>query len=57
MWVPLQRDKCSYESQLTTNYLGYFQLTAKLWTTLLKANGSKSCKCFFLGASFFTFHI
>jgi len=41
MWVPLQRDKQGYESQLSTNYLGHFQLTAKLWPALVKANGSR----------------
>jgi NAD(P)-dependent dehydrogenase (short-subunit alcohol dehydrogenase family) len=34
MWVPLQRDKRGYESQLSTNHLGHFQLTAKLWPAL-----------------------
>lgn len=41
MWVPLQRNERGYESQLTTNYLGHFQLTAKLWTALLKADGAR----------------
>jgi len=41
MWVPLQRDTRGYESQLSTNYLGHFQLTAKLWSALLKANGAR----------------
>lgn len=41
MWVPLQRDKLGYESQLSTNHLGHFQLTAKLWTALKKANGAR----------------
>jgi len=41
MWVPLQRDKRSYESQLATNHLGHFQLTAKLWPALKKANGAR----------------
>lgn len=41
MWVPLQRDTRGYESQLSTNYLGHFQLTAKLWRALLKANGAR----------------
>jgi NAD(P)-dependent dehydrogenase (short-subunit alcohol dehydrogenase family) len=41
MWVPLQRDKRGYESQLATNHLGHFQLTAKLWPTLKKANGAR----------------
>lgn len=41
MWVPLIRDSRGYESQLSTNYLGHFQLTAKLWTALKKANGAR----------------
>lgn len=41
MWVPLQRDERGYESQLATNYLGHFQLTLKLWPSLLKANGAR----------------
>ncbi|MFT3823788.1 MAG: SDR family NAD(P)-dependent oxidoreductase [Chitinophagaceae bacterium] len=39
MWVPLQRDKRGYESQLATNHLGHFQLTARLWPAL-KASGA-----------------
>lgn len=34
MWVPLQRDARGYESQLSTNHLGHFQLTARLWPAL-----------------------
>jgi NAD(P)-dependent dehydrogenase (short-subunit alcohol dehydrogenase family) len=41
MWVPLQRDSRGYESQLSTNHLGHFQLTAKLWAGLKKANGAR----------------
>ncbi|WP_428229427.1 SDR family NAD(P)-dependent oxidoreductase [Flavobacterium sp.] len=41
MWVPLRRDDRGYESQLVTNYLGQFQLTAKLWPALKKANGAR----------------
>jgi NAD(P)-dependent dehydrogenase (short-subunit alcohol dehydrogenase family) len=41
MWVPLQRDKRGYESQLSTNHLGHFQLTAKLWPALKKVNGAR----------------
>ena len=41
MWVPLLRDKRGYESQLSTNHLGHFQLTAKLWPALQKANGAR----------------
>src|SRR5882757_6754170 len=41
MWVPLQRDKRGYESQLSTNHLGHFQLTAKLWPALKKAGQAR----------------
>jgi len=41
MWVPLQRDQRGYESQLATNHLGPFQLTARLWPALKKANGAR----------------
>jgi NAD(P)-dependent dehydrogenase (short-subunit alcohol dehydrogenase family) len=41
MWVPLRRDDRGYESQLSTNHLGHFQLTARLWTALKKANGAR----------------
>lgn len=39
MWVPLVRDERGYESQLSTNHLGHFQLTSRLWSALVKANG------------------
>ncbi|AWK05752.1 oxidoreductase [Flavobacterium crocinum] len=41
MWVPLRRDDRGFESQLATNYLALFQLTAKLWPALKKANGAR----------------
>ncbi len=41
MWVPLRRDSRGIESQLATNYLAQFQLTARLWPALLKANGAR----------------
>ncbi|KAA5532233.1 SDR family NAD(P)-dependent oxidoreductase [Taibaiella lutea] len=41
MWVPLQRDKRGYESQFSTNHLGHFQLTAKLWPALKRADGAR----------------
>ncbi|WP_317173645.1 SDR family NAD(P)-dependent oxidoreductase [Flavobacterium sp. ANB] len=41
MWVPLERDERGYESQLATNYLGHFQLTAKLWDSLSNSNGAR----------------
>lgn len=41
MWVPLRRDKRGIESQLVTNYLAQFQLTARLWPALKKADGAR----------------
>lgn len=41
MWVPLQRDKRGFESQLSTNHLGHFQLTARLWPALKKAKDAR----------------
>lgn len=41
MWVPLRRDRRGYESQLATNHLGHFQLTARLWPMLKLANGAR----------------
>ena len=41
MWVPLLRDKRGFESQLSTNHLGHFLLTAKLWPALKNANGAR----------------
>ncbi|HTN45758.1 MAG TPA: SDR family NAD(P)-dependent oxidoreductase [Flavipsychrobacter sp.] len=41
MWVPLRRDERGIESQLATNYLAQFQLTATLWPALRKAEGAR----------------
>lgn len=41
MWVPLRRDHRGFESQLATNHLGHFQLTARLWPALKKAQGAR----------------
>jgi NAD(P)-dependent dehydrogenase (short-subunit alcohol dehydrogenase family) len=41
MWVPLQRDSRGYESQLSTNHLGHFQLSCRLWPALKKARGAR----------------
>mgnify|MGYP006188833825 FL=1 len=41
MWVPLRRESRGIESQLATNYLAQFQLTARLWPALKKANGAR----------------
>ena len=41
MWVPLRKDSRSYESQLSTNHLGHFHLTARLWPALKQAQGTR----------------
>lgn len=41
MWVPLRKDGRGIESQLATNYLAPFRLTARLWPALKKANGAR----------------
>lgn len=41
MAPPLRRDSRGYESQFSTNHLGHFQLTARLWPALVKANGAR----------------
>lgn len=41
MWVPFRKDARGFESQLATNYLAQFQLTAKLFPALKKANGAR----------------
>lgn len=41
MWVPLQRDARGFESQLSTNHLGHFQLTARLWPALKQAGNAR----------------
>jgi NAD(P)-dependent dehydrogenase (short-subunit alcohol dehydrogenase family) len=41
MWVPLRRDSRGIESQLATNYLGSFHLTARLWPALKKADSAR----------------
>ena len=38
---PLARDARGYESQFATNYLGHFQLVARLWPALRQANGAR----------------
>lgn len=38
---PFIKDIRGYESQFTTNHLGHFQLTAKLWPALAKAGGAR----------------
>ena len=41
MWVPLRKDSRGFESQLATNYLAQFQLTARLWPALKKAKDAR----------------
>ncbi|PTU30471.1 SDR family NAD(P)-dependent oxidoreductase [Stenotrophobium rhamnosiphilum] len=41
MWAPLLRDERGNELQLSTNYLGHFQLTSRLWSALVKASGAR----------------
>ncbi|KAI9441987.1 short-chain dehydrogenase/reductase SDR [Russula earlei] len=56
MWVPLQRDTRGYESQLATNHLGHFQLTARLWPALKKANGARVVNVSSFGHCMSSFH-
>jgi len=56
MWVPLRRDSCGIESQLATNYLAQFQLTARLWTALKKADGARVINVSSQGHQFAPFH-
>jgi len=41
MWVPLRKNRHGIESQLATNYLGQFHLTARLWPALKMAYGAR----------------
>jgi NAD(P)-dependent dehydrogenase (short-subunit alcohol dehydrogenase family) len=41
MAPPLARDARGFESQLATNHLGHFQLTARLWPALRRAGGAR----------------
>jgi NAD(P)-dependent dehydrogenase (short-subunit alcohol dehydrogenase family) len=56
MWVPLQRDGRGIESQLATNYLGQFQLVARLWPSLKKANGARVVNVSSYGHQMAPFH-
>lgn len=56
MWVPLRRDDRGMESQLATNYLAPFQLTAKLWPALKKAHGARVINVSSHGHHFAPFH-
>ena len=41
MACPLARDARGYESQLATNHLGHFQMTAQLWPLLTAVGGAR----------------
>jgi len=41
MATPLRRDARGYESQFSTNHLGHFHLTARLWPALKMARGAR----------------
>jgi NAD(P)-dependent dehydrogenase (short-subunit alcohol dehydrogenase family) len=41
MGPPLARDARGFELQLATNHLGHFQLTARLWPALRRAQGAR----------------
>jgi NAD(P)-dependent dehydrogenase (short-subunit alcohol dehydrogenase family) len=56
MWVPLKRDRRGIESQLATNYLGQFQLVARLWPALKKAKGARVVNVSSYGHQMAPFH-
>ncbi|BAV06033.1 NAD(P)-dependent dehydrogenase, short-chain alcohol dehydrogenase family [Filimonas lacunae] len=56
MWVPLRRDERGIESQLATNYIGQFHLTARLWPALKQANGARVVNVSSLGHHMSPFH-
>lgn len=41
MWTPFRKDARGHESQFSTNHLGHFQLTARLWPALKAAHGAR----------------
>lgn len=52
MWVPLKRDERGIESQLATNHVGPFHLTARLWPALKAAGGARVVNLSSLGHQF-----
>ncbi|QEC80325.1 SDR family NAD(P)-dependent oxidoreductase [Mucilaginibacter ginsenosidivorax] len=55
MFVPLRRDAKGNESQLVTNYLSLFRLTAGLWGALKMADGARVINVSSLGHHFAPF--
>ncbi|HEX8608932.1 MAG TPA: SDR family NAD(P)-dependent oxidoreductase, partial [Pedobacter sp.] len=56
MFVPLRRDANGNESQLATNYLSVFQLTARLWEALKKGESARVINVSSLGHHFAPFN-
>lgn len=56
MWVPLRRDNKGIESQLATNYLALFRLTARLWPALKSAGSARVVNVSSLGHQFAPFN-
>lgn len=56
MWVPLRRDSRGIESQLATNYLAQFHLTARLWPALKQAHGARVINVSSFGHQFAPFN-
>jgi NAD(P)-dependent dehydrogenase (short-subunit alcohol dehydrogenase family) len=56
MFVPLRRDADGNESQLATNYLAVFRLTARLWDALKKADNARVLNVSSLGHHFSSFN-
>lgn len=56
MFVPLRHDDKGNESQLATNYLSVFRLTAKLWEALKKTGGARVINVSSLGHQFAPFN-
>jgi NAD(P)-dependent dehydrogenase (short-subunit alcohol dehydrogenase family) len=56
MFVPLRRDARGIESQLATNYLSVFRLTARLWSALKEAHSARVINLSSLGHHFAPFN-
>jgi len=56
MFVPLRRDADGNESQLATNYLATFRLTARLWDALKRANQARVLNISSLGHHWSSFN-